>query len=167
LQHLGVYAKLVEILNQSLHLEENETSVAIAALNSETESAKVSQIVRNKQKTAELVIHLMLSMSADPIMTETLALAGIMRVLSNNTLRAFHEMHVTYANVRCTHLATVDCGFFAHFRVSRHHRANGARGIVCGASSSLSRRPSPGTHTNNPRAARRGALTSGNIANVE
>ena len=49
LQHLGVYAKLVEILNQSLHLEENETSVAIAALSSETESAKVSQIVRNNK----------------------------------------------------------------------------------------------------------------------
>jgi folate-dependent phosphoribosylglycinamide formyltransferase PurN len=93
-----VYGKLVEILHRSLHLEENETSTAIASL-SEADSAQVVQTVRNKQKTAELVLHLMLSMSADPIMTETLALAGVMRVLSNNTLRAFQEMHLTYANV--------------------------------------------------------------------
>jgi len=90
---------LVEILNQSLHLEEYETSAANSTL-SETDSARVIQTVRDKQKTAELVLHLMLSMSADPVMTETLALAGVMRVLSNNTLRAFQEMHLTYANVR-------------------------------------------------------------------
>jgi len=88
----------VGILNRSLNLEEHETHAYVATLN-ETEASQAEKEIQTKLKTAETVIHLMLSMSSDAIMTETLALAGIMRVLCNNSLRAFQEMYQIYINV--------------------------------------------------------------------
>jgi len=84
-------------LNRSLNLEEHETHAYVATLN-ETEASQAEKEIQTKLKTAETVIHLMLSMSSDAIMTETLALAGIMRVLCNNSLRAFQEMYQIYIN---------------------------------------------------------------------
>ncbi len=57
---------------------------------------------RVKLKTADIILHLLLSMSTDAVMSEELAVAGIMNTLSNNSLQAFQLMHRVYTSVCST-----------------------------------------------------------------
>lgn len=102
MSHLEVYSKLVAILHRSF----KATDVTYATEEASVESVEPSGAVpviqpkRTPLKTAELVVHLMLSISSDPVMAEALALAGVMRVMTNNSLLAFREMQPIYVDVR-------------------------------------------------------------------
>ncbi len=62
---------------------------------------EMTEEAREKIKSADIILHVLLSMSTDAVMSEELAVAGIMNILNNSSLQAFQLVHRVYTSV-CT-----------------------------------------------------------------
>jgi len=71
------------------------------------EQEEAEKEAENKLKTAEVLCHLFLQMSKHPRFAEALAVAGLMHLLSNDSLPAFREMQSPYTQKVNLHLPII------------------------------------------------------------